>query len=244
MPVSFRRFAAAALVLASAACADSPTAPAIRPTTGGVDFSLIGTLVRGSGDTTITTFTVDPTSATTFQVGSGHIVYFPRNAICDLSSSYGVSEWDKPCTPATRPIAITAKTWVDAYGQPQVDFSPSMRFVPTQNSNGIVWIGMAIDRLSAATSIRSLNVLYCATPTATCVDESLTDPTLNTVVNLAQGYAARRIKHFSGYNVSSGRASDGMTLLSLSRASGSNGAAVDAESRTGHLMSSGRSDQQ
>jgi hypothetical protein len=244
MTSTLRQIAATAMILSVAACAEGPTAPVTRSATGGVDFSLIGTLVRGTGDTTVTTFTVDPTTSTTFQVGSGHIVYFPRYSICDLTSSYGPSEWDKPCQPADSAVEITAKTWIDAAGQPQVDFSPAMRFTSVSQQNGesvgssgdVVTIALAIDTLTAATAGERLAILYCATAASTCVDESLTDASLKTTTSLAHGYATRRIKHFSGYNISSGRVAETIELL-LSRSANGNGRSIE---RTGHLMSSGR----
>jgi hypothetical protein len=236
MPSILRRLAAAALVVTAAACADSPTAPTARVAAKGVDFSLIGTLTQIAGDTTTKVFTVDPTTSTTFQVGSGHVVYFPSNSICELGSSYGPGEWDKPCVTASSPITITAKSWIDGDGHPQVDFSPAMRFTNAEQQQGlssgaasgdVVTIGLALDRLSIVAADDQLTILYCATPTSSCVDESISDAALRTTTSLDDGYVARRIKHFSGYNVSSGREGGEMTM-------------EGSRARTGHLMSSGR----
>jgi len=49
----------------------------------------------------------------------------------------------------------------------------------------------------------SLSILWSPAIGIPGIDESLEDPTQRTYV--AGGYAYRRIKHFSGYNVTSGR---------------------------------------
>jgi hypothetical protein len=49
-----------------------------------------------------------------------------------------------------------------------------------------------------------MNILYCRTPTSTCVNEALADPTLLTVHSPWSGKVTRRIKHFSGYNIAAG----------------------------------------
>jgi hypothetical protein len=55
----------------------------------------------------------------------------------------------------------------------------------------------------AALINRSLNILWSPAIGVPGIDESLEDPSLRTYV--LGGYAYRRIKHFSGYNVTSGR---------------------------------------
>jgi hypothetical protein len=53
------------------------------------------------------------------------------------------------------------------------------------------------------------NIAYCQTEQqSSCVDESKTDLSLLTVTNPITGRAMRRIKHFSGYSLTSGRESD------------------------------------
>ena len=203
---NFVRWPMLALLLAAAACSDSgfePKAPG-----AGASSSLLGVEQFDGVDTTVTKFTIDPTTATLFTVGGTHALYIPAHAVCDLAtSSYGPGEWDKPCTPMARPLVITAKSWKNAQGLPQVDFSPSLRFNP--NAEGNVTLYLAI--MSRKKLKSSPSILYCAVAGAVCVNEQLTDPTLATHTDTKDGYAFRRIKHFSGYNVSSGR-DDGATL--------------------------------
>jgi hypothetical protein len=51
----------------------------------------------------------------------------------------------------------------------------------------------------------SLSILWSPAIGVPGIDESLEDPSLRTYVSPWSGYAYRRIKHFSGYNVTSGR---------------------------------------
>jgi hypothetical protein len=265
MPISIlaRRVTTAAAVLGLAACADGPTVPrAAARAPEGLNFALIGQASTRQGDTTVTAFTVDPTTATTFQVGSAHAIYFPAHAICDPSvSTYGPSEWDRPCVAMDRPLVITAKSWVDEHGLPQVDFSPSLRFAPDAAEG--VQLALAVTPSEVGQAGDDLHINWCASPTTACVNEALADSTLSTWVSPFANAVYRRIKHFSGYNVSSGRLEVNLGIidlgLSLSRAgnavglSSANGSANGAKGtddndapsapkRTGHLMSSGRTD--
>jgi len=238
-----RRLAGAAAILGLAACGDNPTSPAaaVAPTAPkGLNFALLGQVSSKQGDTTTTLFTVDPTSSTTFQVGSAHAIYFPANSICDPSvSSYGSTEWDKPCATLATPLVITAKSWVDANGLPQVDFSPSLRFNPALEDG--VQLALAVDTAHIADKVTDLHIMWCASPNSSCINEALSDPTLSTWVSPFDNAVYRRIKHFSGYNVSSGRLDLGLDLsLSLFRGGNSGGTDDAAPRRTGHLMSSGR----
>jgi hypothetical protein len=239
-----RRAAAVATILLTAACADAPTAPkaASTPATG-LNFSLLGTITGYQADTAVTKFTVDPTTSTFFQVGSAHGIYFPAFSICDPSvTSYGPTEWDKPCTAMTRPIVITAKSWTDRNGLPKIDFSPALRFT-YQTPGDYVSLGMAVGTQSTADAMSRFKILYCSTPLL-CIDESIVDASMRTQVSPQYNAVYRRIKHFSVYNVSSGFAEEGVLGLSLSRASGAVDNAPVPASRTGHLMSSGRAGQE
>ena len=234
-----RRLAGAVAVLGVAACADGPTSPAVHAAAPhGLNFSLIGQASTVQGDTLTTLFTVDPTSSTTFRVGSAHAIYFPAHSICDPAvSSYGVGEWDKSCTALAAPLVITAKSWVDAKGLPQVDFSPALRFAPIAGDG--VQLALAIDTAKVGTAaVSKLQILYCRTPTEACIDEGAGDSTLTTWTSPFANAVYRRIKHFSGYNVSSGFLELPPITLSRSVDDSQDGEAKSA--RTGHLMSSGR----
>ena len=156
-------------------------------------------------------FTVTPTGGI-FTLGA-HAIYFPANSICDpATSTYGPGEWDAPCTPLTEPIRFRAEIrHLD--GRSWVDFSPAVRFVPTDEPTNAVWLYMktasfSTDPDTALSMLRRMSVLYSATLGDPGINEALTDPSLKTYVWLDGGVAFRRIKHFSGYNVYSGRSED------------------------------------
>jgi hypothetical protein len=190
------------LLAASAACSDSAVAPpsqpsrAITATGGGASASLSG------WDTLRFSFVIDPSRNVSYPLGLGNSITFPAGSLCDpLTSSYGPGTWDQPCTVASGPLTVYAKAWLDASGDPRIDFTPSIRFVPTLNPAG--WVTLSFTDHSAALNPLSA-ILYCRTVSSACVDESLTDPTLTTVKDPVAGKLTRRVKHFSGYNVAAG----------------------------------------
>jgi len=156
----------------------------------------------GSNDTTFTTFTVRPDRGIVKTLNGGHQLAIAAHAICDLSSSYGPDEWDQPCAPATTPVTISARSWIDANGHPRVDFRPRLRFVPSDQANAILWL---MDKTAAYDP--SYKIFYCADGASVCIDESITDPTVATQRDV-RGFLYRRIKHFSGYNIASGYAAE------------------------------------
>ncbi len=189
-------FMAASLV-SVAACADSGLEP-----TGGAAPRVVAQSSSGKADTTITQFTIDPKSGSHFNVGSSHSLFVPAKSVCDpATSSYGVGRWEESCTPLKSRLVITAKTWTRADGSPAVDFSPSLRFMPSAKGE----VATLTMKLDATTSTSNLRFFYCATPTSPCYDEAVTDSSLTVSVDAHRNTASRRIKHFSGYNVSSGR---------------------------------------
>ena len=139
-------------------------------------------------------FTVTPAGGVFF-MGSNAVV-FPANSICDpSSSSYGAGTWDDTCTPLSTPLTIHA-TVRSANGATWVDFSPSIRFVPSELSRQWVYMYMA-----------SANaILFAPTLGAQGVDDAAGDATVRTYFDGHNaGYTLRRIKHFTGYMTSSGR---------------------------------------
>ncbi|AHG87937.1 hypothetical protein J421_0400 [Gemmatirosa kalamazoonensis] len=172
------------------ACSDSPTEAAgtSRPrATSAFDKTGAAT------DPKTETFVYDG-RARTQSFGDGHSVRFDANSVCDpKTSGYGPGTWDQPCTPATQPITFTVTSWRNADGRVQVVFSPDVRFVP--GTTEILFLGDA-----APGAGKKATIEWCSPLLATgCIDESVDDPTLTTYVT--SGKVARRIKHFSGYNV-------------------------------------------
>ena len=192
------RIAAAALLGAAAACSDAPT-----PTQSAVPGPQL--LLLGGADTLVTAFTYQPASGGTFHIGD-HKIEMPAYSVCDPAvSTYGPTEWDQPCTALASPIVITAKSWLNADGHPQIDFSPSLRFVPTDDSKRVVKLFFRDRHASDALLASRLNIYWSAGPGLPGVDEGLLDPSLKVFVNTSAGMVWRRIKHFSGFLVSVGR---------------------------------------
>jgi hypothetical protein len=193
-----------ALVAMTAACADSsiaPTSEQAEVLPGGAPRPNI-IVNQMAEDESSADFTVTP-SGGFFRMGK-HGIVFPRNVICDpATSSYGREFWDEECDVLRGPIRIHAELRVQD-GREWVDFSPELRFKPSRSPLGWVWIYMHTD--AAVLPDRSLVILWSPAIGVPGIDESLDDATLRTFVSPWSGYAYRRIKHFSGYNVTSGRA--------------------------------------
>lgn len=135
-----------------------------------------------------------------------HSLYFPPNTICDPAiSTYGPTEWDQPCTTITEPIAIHAKL-VEKDGRSWVDFTPHLRFAPSEDESRWVYIFMST-KASVGKRLIGKNappILWSPAIGVPGIDEALLDPTLKTKWDKKLGGVYRRIKHFSGYNVWSG----------------------------------------
>jgi hypothetical protein len=171
-----------------AACAGdvtTPTATKLAPTH--VTKALVGA-VDG-----VYTFTVDPNSSQTVSFGKSY-VSFPAGSICALgTSSYGPSTWNDSCVAETGPVTITATVRNAQTNNPSVDFEPAMRFSPATTVQLYLYV------TNAATLSNMTVMRYCSA--TGCVDESITDASLQTSIDATQGLVFRRIKHFSGYVV-------------------------------------------
>lgn len=197
-----QRIALLALVSTAAACGDTTVGPSAQ-TSNAHGIAVSGVSAELSYWKTATfTITIDPRRASIVNLGSGNKVSFPAGSLCDpATSSYGPTEWDAPCAAARAPVVETVNAWLDASGHPQVDFSPHLRFVPSASSDGWVMLTLG-DRAAAADP--AFNILYCSDPSAICMDESKSDPTLATVHEPLPGRLVRHLKHFSGYLVGAG----------------------------------------
>ena len=188
------------LIAGLAACSDGAVSPKNAATQNISGNGALATLTRT--DTVRFSFVVNPAVNSSFYLGAGNSVRFPAGAVCDPTSSYGPSEWDNDCTPATAPITINASAWLDPVtGNPRVDFANHLRFVPS--ADPLRWVTLAFTDVSAALNPSS-DILYCTTAYSQCVSELSGDATLITVKNPVTGLVTRRIKHFSGYLLGSG----------------------------------------
>jgi hypothetical protein len=194
-----------ALAAFTVACADNSIAPTsndAKALPGGAPNFLI-TIDQMAEDHSSADFTVT-SSGGYFQMGR-HGILFPRNAICDpATSSYGPEFWDNDCHVLREPIRIHAELRQQD-GREWIDFSPELRFRPSHRSLDWVWIYMQTD--AATLPDASLNILWSPAIGVPGIDESIQDSTLRTFVSPLSGYVYRRIKHFSGYNVTSGYSS-------------------------------------
>jgi hypothetical protein len=181
----------------------SPTAVAVAPATmslapqgrPNLELSYDNASQNGNAD-----FTVGPNGGV-FKIGN-HAVYFPAKSICDpATSSYGQAAWDQSCTALRGSLRIHAVSRT-VNGTPAVDFSPSLRFVPSSNPARWVWLYMSVPGASSTDALSKHNILYAPVMGGTAYDETITDPTLRTYVG--NGVALRRIKHFSGYTIGMG----------------------------------------
>jgi hypothetical protein len=195
-------FAFAALALAGA-CADNTAAPTAEAPAfvAPANFLKVGNSV---------VFRVNNSEGITKRIGS-HLINIPAGAICDLATSgYGPSMWDADCQPLRGSVVITATLLQDAEGQPYVDFQPAMRFAPNKE--------VTLFMRSRGTTRAQTSVMYCNNA-GFCHDESLTDASLKPFRVGKSAVIGRRIKHFSGYYVSTdGRECQeaGGTLVTLS----------------------------
>lgn len=203
------RLALLSLVAAVVACNDGVTAPRRATTPKGAP-SLDVIVNSMSDDSTSADFTVTPTGGV-FIIGK-HAIKFPANAICNPeTSSYGPTEWDQPCDVLTTDIQIHAEVR-NLEGRAWVDFTPSLRFAPTDSSDNFVWIMMKSDAAASA-PLNAMSILWTPAIGAEGINEAASDSTLRTYVWRAGGIVFRRIKHFSGYAVNDGVTSDAATLI-------------------------------
>jgi len=202
---------ATALVTLLGACADSSTGP--HTELEGPVHGLSAKVVVERADKSSADFTVTP-SGGYFELGP-HGIYFPENAICDpRTSTYGPTEWDKPCDVLREPIRIHAEIR-DRDGQPWVAFTPELRFAPTRGKDAVFIYLKAGGRPKSAkpggkhvAESNELKILWAPRIGAPGIDESIDDPSLRTFVHRPTGFVFRRIKHFSAYYVRD-RAEDG-----------------------------------
>lgn len=189
-----------AMLTSAVACSEQVTSPKSRHAPIGAP-SLDIIVNRMSVDSTSADFTVTPTGGT-FIMGP-HAIHFPANSICDpVTSSYGVSEWDAPCTPLTSDIEIHAEVR-SQNGFAYVDFSPALRFTPSANGSNYVWLLMKSETAKTA-DIRAMNIFWTPAFGSEKINEAVNDTSLRTYVWQSGGVVFRRVKHFSAFVIIEG----------------------------------------
>ena len=202
-----------ALAAVLAACSENTVAPRSEATVDTVAAPQGGaTAALTSWDTVRFSFTIDPSRQTYYNLGAGNSINFPAHSLCDIDrSSYGPTEWDKPCKEARKPLTVNAKAWIDKAGHARIDFDKHIRFVPS--SDPADWVVLTFADFQASLD-PFFNILYCPEITGPCYNEAMTDPSLLTFRNPSTGQVMRRIKHFSGYNVTAGM-DDGSSMMNM-----------------------------
>jgi hypothetical protein len=166
----------------------------------------------------IYTFTIDPRRSQSVKLGD-HTVVLPAHVICDPStSSYGAGEWEKPCALATAPIEFRAIAGT-RQGHAAIAFEPDVRFAPGVDAQPSRWVILTLRDTKKVKDKdqKDYAILWwdadaeansgegSSNEKGAWVDESETDPTLRAWTDPRGNLVTRRLKHFSGYNVTSGR---------------------------------------
>ena len=195
------RVLGAASFAAMAACSsDLPSAP-MAASVAEVEAP---SFAKGGAATSVVDRTVviavDTRVSRSYSIGGQSWVYIPAGAICTDDSGYGPELWDTPCERATGIIEIPVSVRSEA-GRPVAEFHKDVRFAPAAHWSGWVILGLKIQ----GNLNRNLGygILYRPTGSRTWIDESQDDRTL-TAWRAPGNVIARRLKHFSGYNVSLG----------------------------------------
>jgi len=194
-------------LVALGACSDSPAGPAASRSMRPLSFDPPATWRSDGAPVTVRVvdsdeveFTLDPLHAQNVSLGD-HTISFPAYSICDpATSSYGPGSWDSWCQRLYRPITIHAK-WSLDNGHARVDFEPALRFVPSSDNDR--WVVLSFKEPKSLQSDKDYEILWKG-PTGAWVDESRYDSTLRAWYDWYNNRVSRRIKHFSGYNVTAG----------------------------------------
>jgi hypothetical protein len=212
MRESFRYLTVGLSLVIVAGCSDTSTAPRaakrVLSAAPASAFDLTGTSLS-YGDQS-TDFVVTWRGGS-FSLPYGTTVDFPQNSVCATSSTYGATEWDAPCT-VLRPgesVRIHATIRLTTSGL-AVDFSPQLRFapetqVPLSTDFFAPWVKANASLIRATPSLAGFLAMdYSSALGGDRVADYVSDPSLVTHVDLSTGRVWRRVKHFSGYNVTTG----------------------------------------
>src|SRR6185436_7890701 len=103
----------AAAAAGMTACSDNATAPAVESSeSSALVYGGGATQALAPGQTVTFSITINPQQNTYYYLGDGNSLTFPAGSLCDpYKSSYGVGEWDKPCTPAYWPVTVNVTAW-------------------------------------------------------------------------------------------------------------------------------------
>lgn len=180
------------------ACGDAPLDPAGRMSAPSGISAVVGTT-----NLQVATFTVYPDVSGSYSFGP-HRVYFPAQSICDpRTSGYGEDWWDRPCQPVRTPIVIRA-AWTLRGEHAVVELEPALRFVPAAANDTSRWVVLTLHEPKSVDASLPYAIAWLRPWDMRWVDESLQDPTLRAWIDQSNNNVSRRLKHFSGYNVTAG----------------------------------------
>jgi hypothetical protein len=203
-------------VAATSACSvdvlDQPTAPqSSAPAAGGSTGTMSAPSLPDMSTDGTYSVALDPSVAHSIVMGA-NTLEIPAASICAIDSSgYGPTFWDAPCEPEVRPVELTLTINSASKSGAAIDFSPALRFSPGSN----VVLTLSAPNVSMQDA-KHWVILYCPSETSTtsgngaggagggkdgskCVNESLKDKELRTVIDYDAKQLSRRIKHFSLY---------------------------------------------
>lgn len=199
-----------ALTAFAVSCRESSVAPSSASENGQLASSARG-LDKGT-TTLLATIEISPDGGT-YKIGDFSVV-FPAGAVCDPSTAkYGARYWNDDCTALTRSITVNVVAQRNR-DRTSIDFQPDLRFRPSAG-----WVTIQSDAYRSVLtngSVRSLSanepsfryfgILYVPTGGQSRVDEVIStgDRSMVTYIDRSSGLVWRRIKHFSGFTLSSG----------------------------------------
>lgn len=222
MESSLRRYVPiliAGAALLAAACADS-VAPTSTATPSGLQtltaFGGATSAVRGDrraeDDATPFTFVLRARGGKV-RIG-GFWLDYPARSVCDpATSGYGPEYWTMPCSTLGTDITITAKVWTED-GRTHADFSPDIRFDPSRDVTISARVNELKGQLVSEDWVSMFAIWYSTRvgDDRLLIDETALFPELASVFETrhgrATGLVTRKIYHFSGYYVRSGRVCD------------------------------------
>lgn len=124
-------------------------------------------------------------------------LYFSERSVCDpMTAGYGPSTWNNACETLNSDYRLTAAYWEED-GQVFVEFLDDIRFSPDR------WV-----MISAKPPVGATEILYFrrgAAGSVVTTDEAQVDASMQSYYSEWTNEVYRRIKHFSGYVVASGR---------------------------------------
>ena len=192
------------------ACSGDLTGPAAAPTRSIEANSMFvpsasAKALYGMVDGTYT-YTFDPSKDQSIALGANRLDV-PANSVCNLlTSGYGMATWNRACAPETKTVTLTVVVKHASSNNPSMDFFPAMRFNPTKN----VQLFMYAPKVNKKDA-KDWRMFYCPDK-GKCIDESLTDDSLETSIDRSASVLFRRVKHFSGYTVAE-RAEDASSTV-------------------------------